>query len=175
MVAHRKNIPPPQAYVPSGWFIVLTVMVVVGGAGWLGWLVIDDDSTSDDVVGPTVAASTQAPEAGEDPPAAEETPTPSEETSEKPATERTATVSVLNNSGVAGAARTFSGKVTSAGWTLGGVGNWTGSIVANTVYYPPGLQTQAELLASDVDIERIRPSVAPMRPDRLTIILSGPQ
>jgi hypothetical protein len=43
------------------------------------------------------------------------------------------------------------------------------------VYYPAGLQEQAQLLAKDVDVERILPSVSPMRMDRLTIILSGPQ
>ena len=43
------------------------------------------------------------------------------------------------------------------------------------MYYPPGLQAQAELLAKDVGIDRIRPAVAPMRTDRLTIILSGQQ
>jgi hypothetical protein len=58
---------------------------------------------------------------------------------------------------------------------LAGIGNWTGSIPANTVYYPPGLQSQAERLAKDVGIGRVRPSVSPMRSDRLTIILSGAQ
>jgi len=173
MVAHRKNVPPPQAYVPSSWFILLTVMVLIGGAGWLGWLAFDHDSTSD-TASPTTPAQTLEPTAPAESPEPEETPEPTE-TTPSPAAERTATVSVLNNSGIAGAARTFSGKVTEAGWTLGGIGNWTGSIGANTVYYPPGMQEQAELLADDVEIERVRPSVAPMRPDRLTIILSGPQ
>lgn len=182
MVAHRKNVPPPKAFVPSSWFIVLTVMLVVGGAGWLGWLLIDDDADA-----PVASPSASAPAASPDPTPApstsaeptpeptDDTPSPTEPTPSPAAVEREATVSVLNNSGVAGAARTFSSKVTAAGWRLGGVGNWTGSIGANTVYYPPGLQAQAELLAADVEIDRIRPSVAPMRPDRLTIILSGQQ
>lgn len=184
MVAHRKNVPPGKAYVPSTWFIVLTVMVLVGGAGWLGWLVIDDDSTSVDVAAPAATTPAATPEptepsgsagSADETPEPDETPTPSEDTPDEPAGERSATVSVLNNSGVAGAARAFSAKVTTAGWTLGGVGNWTGSIGANTVYYPAGLESQAQQLAEDVGIDRVRPRVAPMRPDRLTIILSGPQ
>lgn len=184
MVAHRKNVPPPKAFVPSSWFIVLTVMLVVGGAGWLGWLLIDDDTdapvASDAPSASAPAASpdpTPAPSASADatPEPTGATPDPIESTPAPATGERGATVSVLNNSGVAGAARTFAGKVTAAGWQLGGVGNWTGAIEANTVYYPPGLQAQAELLAADVEIDRIRPSVAPMRPDRLTIILTGQQ
>lgn len=174
MVAHRKNTSPPKAYVPSSWVIVLTAMIVIGAAGWLGWLLLDDDSPSDVTASPSTTPAATAPPATPEPtPSA--TPTPEPTASAAPSVEREAPVSVLNNSGIVGAARTFAGKVTEAGWTLSGIGNWTGSIPANTVYYPPGLQAQAELLGEDVDIDRIRPSVAPMRMDRLTIILSGPQ
>ncbi len=195
MVAHRKNVPAPRAFVPSSWFIVLTVMVLIGGAGWLGWLVLDDDpapvetsaQTPAATTSPAPAATSPAPAATSPAPAdesptpdeelpapAEESPTPDEE-SPAPAAQRTALVSVLNNSGIVGAARAFSAKVASTGWTLSGIGNWSGSIPGNTVYYPPGLQAQAELLADDVGIARVRPSVSPMRTDRLTIILSGTQ
>jgi hypothetical protein len=189
MVAHRKNVPAPRAFVPSSWFIVLTVMVVIGGAGWLGWLLVDDDPAPVETAAPAASATPPADESPtpadesptpteESPTPAEESPTPAEESptpTEEPATRRTAFVSVLNNSGIVGAARTFSAKVAGSGWTLGGIGNWSGSIPANTVYYPPGLQAQAQLLADDVGIARVRPSVSPMRSDRLTIILSGTQ
>ena len=169
--------------------IVLTVMVVIGAAGWLGWLVVDDDSSSAagtatpsaTSAAPDPSATTDAAPAPSEPAASEATPDETDEpepekTSESPAeVGRDAPVSVLNNSGVSGAARAFSAKVTGAGWTVDGVGNWRGSIPANTVYYPAGLQEQAQLLAKDVDVERILPSVSPMRMDRLTIILSGPQ
>lgn len=184
MVAHRKNVPAPDAYVPSSWFIVLTVLVVIGAGGWLGWLLVDDDPAPRDSVAtapatttPSASSSGAVPAPSEEPPEVAETDEPDEpetsEASEEPAAQRTAQVSVLNNSGIVGAARAFSAKVTSAGWQLGGIGNWTGSIPANTVYYPPALQSQAELLAADVGIDRVLPRVAPMRTDRLTIILSG--
>lgn len=177
MVAHRKNTSPPKAYVPSSWVIVLTTMIVIGAAGWLGWLLLDDDAPSDVTASPSTPAASKTPSASPSTkatpkPSASATPAPTEAT---PSAEREAPVAVLNNSGIVGAARTFSGKVTAAGWTLSGIGNWTGSIPANTVYYPEGLQAQAELLGKDVGIDRIKPSVAPMRTDRLTIILSGPQ
>jgi outer membrane biosynthesis protein TonB len=196
MVAHRKNVPPRQGYVPSSWFIVLTIMVVIGSAGWLGWLLIDDDSPSATAspqtpassasptpsAGPTAETPTAETPTAETPPTEsapepepEPEPEPTETTEEPAEVTRDATVSVLNNSGVTGAARAFSAKVTGAGWTLGGVGNWTGSIGANTIYYPAGLQGEAQLLSDDVDIDRVLPSVAPMRMDRLTVILSGPQ
>lgn len=181
MVAHRKNTTPPKAYVPSSWVIVLTAMIVIGAAGWLGWLLLDDDDPADVTATPSAPAATKSsanPSPSATPKPSKTKPTkakPTKPTPSAPSVAREAPVAVLNNSGVVGAARAFSGKVTAAGWTLSGIGNWTGSIPANTIYYPSGLQAQAELLADDVDIERVLPSVAPMRMDRLTIILSGPQ
>lgn len=184
-MAHRKNVQTRQAYVPAGWSILLTVMLCIGGAGWLGLLIVGDSdepsaspSTPSISVPPDPSASTPTPKSTSEP-----TPKPSRTTPEPsstptqsaPPAQRDALVAVLNNSGVGGAAAAFSAKVTAAGWSLGGIGNWTGSIPANTVYYPPGLRSQAELLGRDVGIGRILPSVAPMRMDRLTIILSGPQ
>jgi hypothetical protein len=186
MVAHRKNVPPGKAYVPSSWLIVLTVMVLIGGAGWLGWLLVDDDQQEQAAPAPAVTASSATPTpTAPPPPTSSPTPkatgtpkptkTPEPAATTTPAPARTATVSVLNNSGITGLARSFSGQVTAAGWRLGGIGNWTGSIGGNTIYYPAGLEPQARLLAADVGIERLRPSIAPMRSDRLTVILSGPQ
>lgn len=176
MVEHRKNVPTRKAYVPTGWFIVLTIMLCVGGAGWLGALLLDDSDDSSATPGATKPSISISPEPTKKtktptPTPTATTPTPSATTS-APAVARNARVSVLNNSNIVGAARAFSGKVSAAGWTLDGIGNWRGAIDGNTIYYPPDLKAQAELLSDDVDIDRIRPSVAPMRMDRLTIILS---
>lgn len=181
MVEHRKNVPTRKAYVPSGWFIVLTIMICLGGAGWLATIVVGD---SDDDATPPVASASATPSPSTSPsstkatgktpkPSATPEPTPTSTTPSPVA--RTSAVAVLNNTGIVGAAKAFSVKVQAAGWTLGGIGNWTGSIDGNTIYYPTELQAQAELLGQDVGIDRIRPSVAPMRMDRLTIILSDPR
>lgn len=175
---HRRT-PSRNAYVPASWFIVLTVMLCVGAAGWLGWLVVDHDSgTTNDA---TPSPSTTAPSATATTPSPEPTetteptpsPTPTEETT--PAGRRDTPVSVLNNTTIRGLAQTYSVKVRGAGWTVAAVGNWRGSIVGNTVYYPPAFEQQGRLLAEDLGIERVLPSFSPMNLDRLTIILSGPQ
>ena len=65
-------------------------------------------------------------------------------------------------------------KAAAAGWHISGTGNWRGAVPETTAYYPPGFQAQAEQLAKDLDFGRVRPSVAPMKTDRLTLILAGP-
>ncbi len=82
---------------------------------------------------------------------------------------------MLNNTTIQGLATTYSAKVKAAGWTDVRVGNWRGSIAGNTVYFPSQLEQQAKLLGDDLGIDRIVPSIAGMRTDRLTIILAGPQ
>ncbi len=171
---HRRT-PSPNLFVPSSWFVVFTIVVCVIAAGGLGWLLVTGDSTQESKEAgppPSASATTPAPEPTDTEPT--ETPTPTE-TATEPAIERSAEVSVLNNTGIPGFAGSFSTKVKEAGWTVGGIGNWRGSVGGNTVYYPDGLQGQAEQLAKDVGIERVMPRVDPMRTDRLTIILSGPQ
>ena len=50
--------------------------------------------------------------------------------------------------------------------------NWYGHIPADTVYYPPHLRAAAKKLAHTLHITRLRPAVAPMQFDRLTVILA---
>jgi hypothetical protein len=174
-VDHRRT-PSRKAYVPASWFIVLTIMLFVGAAGWLGWLIVDDDADA------PVAASTPSvtPPAATTPSPTATTPSPKPtqsrtEPTPEPTVERNAPVSVLNNTTIQGLAATYSAKVRAAGWSDVVVGNWRGAIPGNTVYYPAALRAQGRLLGDDLGIDRVVPSVAPMRTDRLTIILSGPQ
>ena len=174
---HRRT-PTGKAYVPASWFIVLTILLCVGAAGWLGWLFVDDDPEAS----PTATTGTSAPPATTTAPTpspdttTETTPSPTPtKTTDEPQAGRTTPVAVLNNTTIQGLAATYSAKVRSAGWTTVTIGNWRGSIAGNTVYFPPQLEAQARVLADDLDISRVLPSVAPMRTDRLTIILSGPQ
>jgi len=59
-----------------------------------------------------------------------------------------------------------------AGWHVAATDNWYGNIPADTVYYPPALRTDAVKLAKVLHIARLRPAVAPMQFDRLTVIIA---
>jgi hypothetical protein len=82
-------------------------------------------------------------------------------------------VEVYNNSNVSGLAGRVADRATGAGWKVVGSDNWVGTIPANTVYYPKRLKEEAELLALDLGIRRTYLAVAPMKLDRLTVILTG--
>jgi hypothetical protein len=82
-------------------------------------------------------------------------------------------VEVYNNSNIAGLAGRVAETATGAGWQVVGSDNWVGTIPANTVYYPQRLREEAELLALDLGIKRTYLAVAPMKLDRLTVILTG--
>jgi len=82
-------------------------------------------------------------------------------------------VEVYNNSGIKGLAATTAAKATQVGWQVVGEDNWYGMVPASTVYYPPRLREAAVLLGRDLGISRQVPSIAPMRLDRLTVILTA--
>jgi len=177
--------------LPS-WFLVLSVILIIGGAAFLVVDVATDDAPAatgtsspatppaDVQASPTTEPSEPSPE-----PSVETSPEPEPTSASSPAPEpsettpapvaRTAPVAVFNNTRTAGLAATYSGRVKVAGWTVSAVGNWRGSIVSNTVYYPAGLEAQGRQLAADLGVGRIMPAVAPMSTDRLTLVLSGPQ
>jgi hypothetical protein len=93
----------------------------------------------------------------------------------KPSVDRSkVVVEVFNNSGVTGLAGTVAARTAHAGWQVVGSDNWYGTIPASTVYFPPRLKAAAHLLALDLGVHRVMPAVAPMRLDRLTVILTGP-
>ncbi|MGH3499164.1 MAG: LytR C-terminal domain-containing protein [Nocardioidaceae bacterium] len=85
-----------------------------------------------------------------------------------------ASVDVFNNAGITGLAASTSARLTNGGWTVTGSDNWYGNIPTTTVYYPSGMAAQAHLLATQLGVHRVRPEVAPMKTDRLTLILTGP-
>jgi LytR cell envelope-related transcriptional attenuator len=80
-------------------------------------------------------------------------------------------VMVFNNSGIPGLAAQTAARLRTVGWTVAGVDNWYGDIPSTTVYFPKNDKTQASKLARLLHTTRVRPSVAPMRLDRLTVIL----
>jgi hypothetical protein len=82
-------------------------------------------------------------------------------------------VEVFNNSGISGLAGSAAARAQGAGWQVVGSDNWYGTIPATTVYFPPGQERQAGLLGKDLGIARIKPAIAPMGGDRLTVILTS--
>ena len=82
-------------------------------------------------------------------------------------------VEVYNNSGISGLAGRTAANARGAGWQVVGSDNWYGTIPASTVYFPERLRAEAKLLGRDLGINRLKPAIAPMRLDRLTVILTG--
>jgi len=81
-------------------------------------------------------------------------------------------VEVYNNTSIDGLAASTAAELQDAGWQVVGVDNWYGDIPASTVYHPDGLTADAHQLADELGISRVRGAVAPMRFDRLTVILT---
>ena len=92
----------------------------------------------------------------------------------KPVVRRADTyVEVFNNSGVSGLAGRTAARAQDAGWQVVGSDNWYGTIPASTVYYPRRLRPAAVLLGKDLGITRLKEAIAPMRGDRLTVVLTS--
>ena len=128
---------------------------------------------------PRQAAASVAPERtkapAEPPDTADDQPRerdPREPRAKPPATPE-AYVEVYNNSSISGLAAQTASELQDAGWNVVGTDNWYGEIPATTVYYPERLRDQARLLARDLGVDRVLPAVAPMRFDRLTVILTA--
>jgi cell division protein FtsN len=81
-------------------------------------------------------------------------------------------VEVYNNTSIDGLAAATAAELQDAGWQVVGVDNWHGDIPASTVYYPAGLESEAQQLAETLGFGRVRGAVAPMKFDRLTVILT---
>ena len=95
------------------------------------------------------------------------------EKQEKPVERGETYVVVFNNTNIAGLAGSVASQAAGAGWQVVGSDNWVGTIPSSTVYYPPRLEAEGRVLARDLGIDRVMPSVEPMQFDRLTVILTG--
>ena len=152
----------------SSLALLSTVAVVAAGVAFF--------ATSPDEK-PAEAARPVATTPAETPTSTAPEPTVTEEPAtkpRKPAVSRDKVyVEVYNNSGITGLAGRKATQASDAGWQVVGSDNWYGTIPASTVYYPPRLAAAAKLLGKDLGVNRLKPAVAPMRLDRLTVILTG--
>lgn len=155
--------------------IALSVLTVVA-AVVIFWVTGGDDR-GDEIAkagaGPSASASA-SPKAAK----AEKSAAPEKKKPAKPApppVDRSkVSVEVYNNTNIAGLAGEVAGKATTVGWNVVGEDNWMGSIPANTVYFPAGMEREGKQLADDLGIKRTHLSVeGSMKGDRLTVILTG--
>lgn len=164
------------------WAIGVSIGVVV--LAMLSFVVTGSPDRGDEAAANPVSETTTEPSNPPSEPAdaAESTkPTepakPSETTPKRPdpaARDRGAYVEIYNNSGITGLANETAARLQDTGWKVVGADNWYGDIPASTVYYPERLHADAKLLAADLGIGRLHTAVAPMRFDRLTVILTAP-
>ncbi|NEA31664.1 LytR C-terminal domain-containing protein [Streptomyces sp. SID13031] len=88
-----------------------------------------------------------------------------------PASERPA-VEVYNNTPRKGLAEDVAIRARQSGWIVTGRDNWHGKIVASTVYFPAGMQAEANQLAKDIGVGRTKDALPNMKKDRLSVILT---
>lgn len=140
--------------------------VVIAGAAFFA---TNSEQPTVDVAKPVTATPTAPP-----PSKTAVVPVIKEKKHQKPPVRRAGTyVEVYNNSGISGLAGSTAERASGAGWKVVGSDNWYGTIPASTVYYPARLEAEAKLLGRDLGIRRLRPSISPMRLDRLTVILTA--
>ena len=152
---------------PSPVMILSIVAVAMAGVAWFATR--HHEPTEQRV---TTSATHQTPSSG---PSNYHQPKSQPKGPSKPVFDRSKyPVSVFNNSSVHGLAARVATQTSKLGWQVVGADNWYGTIPATTVYYPPQLAKAGKQLALDLGIHRTMPAVAPMRFDRLTLILTGP-
>jgi hypothetical protein len=168
-----------RGQVLSSLVAVAAVVAIVAGLAFLfgtrGPATTPTSQQTRTVVVPTKASPTTSPTTGprttpEVSPSA--TPTASLTVSPTVPVEDRPMIEVYNNTTRKGLAEQVATRARAAGWTVSGVDNWKGKIVTSTVYFPPGRQSAALALASDLGVSRIKEVLSNMRTDRLTVILT---
>lgn len=151
--------------------IVVALALVVGGA----LLFIQHQRLSGSESSQPAPATTTEPSP---PPAVEALPeptakpTPKKTKAPKPkVVKRDAKVLVYNNSRITGLATQTANRARSAGWTVSDIGNWRGQVPVSTIYAPLNLADQADLLAKDLGIGRVKSATGSMSRDALTVVL----
>ena len=134
----------------------------------------DPDTAAPSASQPTIGArDNSAPRiTSSEPP----TPTPTVTRTPKPPVvinKARTNVVVFNNSNIKGLAGKTATKASTLQWNVVATDNWYGTVDASTVYYGPKLKAAAQALAKDLGIARVKPAIAPMQFDRLTVILTA--
>lgn len=156
---------PLRTVVPD-WLIVGTLALIGLGLAALAGFAIQQLAFYGDA--PKAASPTRTTHASVTP----TTPTPTPTKSVEP--KRTTTVSVLNATQITGLAARTLDQVVAFGWPRGVSGNWNGTLDATTVFYPAGAEDQAKLLAADLGVSHVEPSLPGMSSRNLVIVITAP-
>jgi len=152
--------------LPTRLMVFSISLVALAG---LAFIATQSDDPSPDKATPAAHTTLTPPSIRESEPTPSATPTKT-----PPVVRRDKVlVAIFNNSNVKGLAGKTGTRAERAGWTVVGTDNWYGTVDTSTVYYGPRLKAAAALLAQDLGITRVKAAIAPMRPDRLTVILTG--
>jgi len=189
--AHRATHQPGRLLLP-GLIAVLGICALV--VGLIGWFHNDSSDPSGLVTKPTTTSPVGSSGSPSSSPSTSPSPssTASEDVSESPSSTPSASASasptatatapvvivraptvVLNQTRTVGLAARVAARLRAAGWTVTGTGNWRGSIASTTVYYPAGMAAAAQSLAKELGVDRVRPRVAGMLTNRLTVVLTS--
>lgn len=81
---------------------------------------------------------------------------------------------VLNQAGVSGLASRTEKRIEAGGWRVTAIGDFTGTVPTNTVYFPSGFAEQARAFTRQFPqiATRTRQAFSNLRGDRLTLILA---
>lgn len=156
---------PLRTVVPD-WLIVGTLALIGLGLAALAGFAIQQVAFYGDAPKATSPAATTRASA---------TPAPTTPPPTTPAEpKRTRTVSVLNATQITGLAARTLDQVVAFGWPRGVSGNWNGTLDRTTVFYPAGAEEQAKLLAADLGIATVEPSLPGMSSRNLVIVMTAP-
>lgn len=136
--------------------VLIPLGVIVGtvaALAFLGTQLLGISGASDEAA-PTVSVSPTEVVPTEVVPSQTPEPLPSE--SIDPATVERLPVIVLNGTEKVGYAKKVGDNLNFEDWVIQEVGNWTGpALTENTVYYPPGGEASAQLLAQSVNVKGV--------------------
>lgn len=102
------------------------------------------------------------------------TPPPATVTPPAPSDTARVPVDVLNQTRRTGLAAQVAADLRTAGWPVGAVGNFRGTVAVTTVYYPPGVKAAAEAAARVLPgPDRVRERFGSLSTTRLTVVLAA--
>jgi len=185
--AHRTRRDITAALVPALLAVVAVAALIIAINVWRG-------QESDDNLGrsttagtsssaspsgtPSASASASATNAAErshDPSSSDESNASDPSASDEPSdgANRDIGVVVLNQTSRGGLASVAAERLRARGWTVTGVGNFTGIVPATTVYYPPGAEVAAQAAAESLPTPaRTRPRFGNLSTSRLTVVVT---